>query len=396
MANPKLTARSTDPLRAIENIGDLDLVILADGDPISLRANRTRTVEFLGSCRRSMKDDGVLIMRVGVGDTYLGGFAGDLLATLASTLKEVFPRVTAIPGEQVLLVAGVSEDPLDTSDHSLMTRRLDRPEIGDQLHPALLTVLLDDDRRTALVSFIDNADMPPNTLRQPRAVPIAARLHESRSGPALVSSLAEIGHQLPVIFGSTAAVAVVSLIALAFAGGAATRATAAAAVIGFTSMGWWMLLVATWQATRGSVYAEVGALTGVFMAGVAAGSWASHRSDRQVRVVPWILGAGTALSLLLATGLAAHAPLGLVPVSTRHRRHPHRRRLSRSRRTREPNLLPSRRRDRLRRRRDRRRRRGAPHRHHRHPIDRDDGDRDRVGGVGVGGDSGGRADGVRG
>jgi len=314
MANPKLTARSTDPLRAIGNTGDLDLIILADGDPISLRANRTRTVEFLRSCRRSMNDDGILLMRIGVGDTYLGGFAGELLATLASTLKEVFPRVTAIPGEQVLLVAGVSEDPLDTSDHSLMTRRLDRPEIGDQLHPALLTVLLDEDRRTALVSFIDDADMPPNTLRHPRAVPIATRLHESRSQPMLASSLAEIGHRLPVIFGIFTAVAVACLVTLAFAGGMAIRATAAAAVIGFTSMGWWMLLMASWQATRGSIYAEVGALTGVFMAGVAAGGWASLRSSRPARVVPWIIGAGAALSILLATGLSDRVPLALVPV----------------------------------------------------------------------------------
>jgi hypothetical protein len=129
----------------------------------------------------------------------------------------------------------------------------------------------------------------------------------------LVSSLAELGDRLPMIFGAIAAVAAACLIALAFTGGA-IRATAAASVIGFTSMGWWMLLLATWQATRGSVYAEVGALTGVFMAGVAAGAWASHRSGRPARVVPWIIGAGAGLSLVLATGLSDRAPLASVPV----------------------------------------------------------------------------------
>jgi len=313
MANPKLTARSTDPLRAIENTGDLDLVILADGDPISLRANRTRTVEFLRSCRRALNDDGILVMRVGVGDTYLGGFAGELLATLASTVREVFPEVTAIPGESVLLVAGASETRLDTSLASLFARRLDRPEIGDQLHPALLTVLLDEDRRTTLASFINDVDREPNTLRYPRAVPIATRLHESRSHPVLGSSLAAIGNQLPTILGAIAAAAAVCLVTLAFAGGMAVRATATAAVVGFTSMGWWMLLMTTWQATRGSVYAEVGALTGVFMAGVAVGGWVSHRSRRQVQVLPWIVGIGAGLSMILATGFSDLAPLPLVP-----------------------------------------------------------------------------------
>jgi spermidine synthase len=314
MSNPKVTARSTDPLRAIGSTGDLDLVILADGDPISLRANRTRTVEFLQSCRRAMTKDGVLIMRVGVGDTYLGGVAGDLLATLTSTLKEVFPQVTAIPGEAVLLVASVSEAPLDTSIETLVSRRLDRPEIGDQLHPALLTVLLDQDRHTDLAAFIDTADPAPNTLRHPRAVPIAARLHESRSQPVLVSSLAGLGDRLPKMIGAAAAVVTICLIILALAGGGAIRATAAASVIGFTSMGWWMLLMATWQATRGSVYAEVGALTGVFMAGVAVGGWASHRSGRQAQLVPWVFGAGAGLSLALASGLSDRVPLAFVPV----------------------------------------------------------------------------------
>jgi len=314
LSNPMVTTRSTDPLRAIRNTGNLDLVILADSDPISLRSNRTRTVEFLRSCRRALNDDGILLMRVGVGDTYLGGAAGDLVATLASTLREVFPEVTAIPGESVLLVAGVSETRLDTSLASLFARRLDRPEIGDQLHPALLTVLLDEDRRATLASFINIVDRKPNTLRYPRAVPIATRLHESRPRPVSLSNLAEIGHRIPTILGAVAAATVVCLIALALTGGTAIRATAAASVIGFASMGWWMVLMATWQATRGSVYAEVGALTGIFMAGVAAGSWASHRSDRPVRVVPWIIGAGAGLSLVLASGLSASAPLVLVPV----------------------------------------------------------------------------------
>jgi hypothetical protein len=305
---------STDPLRAISNTGDLDLVILADGDPISLRANRTRTVEFLRSCRRALNDDGVLIMRVGVGDTYLGGVAGELLATLASTLREVFPEVTAIPGEAVLLVAGVRKGGLDTSLKTLYSRRLDRPEIGDQLHPALLAVLLDDDRRTALSSFLEEAERDPNTLQHPRAVPISARLHESRLRPPMVSTLAELGDRLPKVFGASAAAAAVCLIALGLAGGATVRATAAASVIGFTSMGWWMLLMATWQATRGSVYAEVGVLTGVFMAGVAAGAWASLQSGRQTRIIPWIIAAGAALSMTLATGLSDRAPLALVPV----------------------------------------------------------------------------------
>ena len=68
----------SDPLRAMAGSGPWDLVILRDADPTSLRRNRTRTFEFLRSCRAEMNPDGVLVMRVGVSDTYLGGGGGQV------------------------------------------------------------------------------------------------------------------------------------------------------------------------------------------------------------------------------------------------------------------------------------------------------------------------------
>jgi hypothetical protein len=78
-------------------------------------------------------------------------------------------------------------------------------------------------------------------------------------------------------------------------------------------MGWWLLLVASWQATLGSVYAEVGALTAAFMGGLACGSLAATRWRHPARRLPVVLAVGAGLSLLIATDVPMQLPVVLVP-----------------------------------------------------------------------------------
>jgi hypothetical protein len=86
-----------------------------------------------------------------------------------------------------------------------------------------------------------------------------------------------------------------------------------AAAVGFCSMGWWLLLLATWQATHGSVYSEIGVLTAIFMAGLAGGAGLACRWSRPVHRLPLTLVAGAVLSLLIAGGVAIRFPLAVVP-----------------------------------------------------------------------------------
>jgi len=311
--DPKIATRTADPVRVLADLRDLDLVLLTDADPTTLRANRTRTLEFLRRCRAAMSDHGVLVMEVGVSDTYLGGIAGELVATLASTLRLVFPRVTALPGERILLIAGAERADVDLSLETLNQRRLDRPEIGDQLHPALLPLLIDDDRRVELADFVERVERPPDTIRHPRAVHLASRLHEARSRLSIPPLLSTIEDRVPAALGSLYAIVVAAMLAAALCRRAGVRAAAAASAVGLVSLGWWLILLATWQATRGSVYAEVGALTGAFMAGVALGGRLGLRLVDPPKALPWLLAAGSGVSFLLASSLAIRAPMLSVP-----------------------------------------------------------------------------------
>lgn len=306
--------RPTDPIRAVDRESNLDLIILADGDPTTLRANRTRTLEFFRRCRTSMADDGVLVLEVGVNDTYLGGDGGRLLAMFATTLREVFPQIATLPGERVLLVAAGADVELDTSFVALEKRLNERPDVGESLHPVFLELLLDPARQPILAAFLDTVASDLNTSGHPRAVSLAVGLHEARSRSGWSRVIADLEPRGSLILLWILVGTVTIFLTLTVTTSTPVRATIAAWAIGFVSMGWWLLLLASWQTTQGSVYAEIGFLTAAFMAGVAAGGWLGLRTPSPARSLPWIIISGVGLSLILSSGPTPWAPTLTIPV----------------------------------------------------------------------------------
>ena len=310
LSMPQVQAVASDPLRTISRSAAWDLVILRDSDPTTLRRNRTRTLEFLRRCRAHMNPAGILVLRVDVPDTYLGGVGGQLASVLAATVHEVFPRTKAIPGERILLVAGGPEADLDLDPRILAKRLAARGLEGSELIPEMIPLLLDPARAHPLEDQLADGGAV-NTIRHPRAVLLAAGLHEGRSRPTLlrlVLALERIG-----AWPLAAALAVGVLALLAITVRKKSPGASIAAVIGFSSMGWWLLLVAAWQATRGSVYSEIGALTAAFMGGLAAGAAVACRWSNPARRLPTILAAGCVISMLIAAGIAIMIPLAAVP-----------------------------------------------------------------------------------
>jgi predicted membrane-bound spermidine synthase len=301
LADPRVSLVGSDPLRAVRRAGPWDLIVLFDGDPTTLRHDRTRTVEFFRTCARVLNTDGVLVVRVGVGDTYLGGAGGRLLAVTAATLREAFGQVLALPGEEVLLVAG-REGARLSADPSLLAERLrGRGVVDPEFGPEMIPLLVDPGRAATLEAFLASHPAPGNRARHPRVVLLAAALHEARGSPPLLAAARalEAGSTGPLLLCLTVVLAV--LLVRGMRG--ASLGVEAAAVVGFASMAWWLLLLAGWQATMGSVYAEVGALSAAFMAGLVGGSAAARRwSSSGPRYLACVLAAGAGISLLIAAG----------------------------------------------------------------------------------------------
>jgi hypothetical protein len=291
--------RVGEPLQVVKQMGPWDLVILADADPSTLRQHRTRSLEMMQACAAALAPGGVLAMRVGVSDTYLGGTGGRLLAVLFATLRGAFPAVRAIGGEEVWLLAAADAAALDVTPE-LLASRWEMRQLEDPVFRAeMIEMLMEPERTATLEAFLAGPAVAPTTTRYPRAVLLAAAREEGRAEGALGRLLTR-----------AETVLVWPLLALVtlwggwlVVGGLRRRVSrmGVAAAVGFCSMGWWLLLMAAWQGTRGSVYAEVGALGAVFMGGLAAASYLLERKPA-VRWLPAVLGGGIMVSLAIAVG----------------------------------------------------------------------------------------------
>lgn len=306
LADPRVSVLGEDPVRAVARTEPVDLLLLLDGDPTTLRHHRTRSREFLRACAERLAPGGILVMRSAVSDTYLAGPGGELLATLVATLKAALPQVAGVPGEGVMLVAGSgASSPVPACEE--IAGRWRRRGGGDaRFDPIILSARLDPQRVAALTDFVAAADASPSTALHPRAVLLAALHAEGRSGSRVAAAAAAVLRAPGWWALAVVALGAILLVSWALARGA--PAPLLAGCVGLCSMGWWMLLLGVWQAAEGSVYAEVGVLSGMFMAGVVGGA----------RLVGWrgaprcwlaaALAGGVGVSVAIASGMALAWP----------------------------------------------------------------------------------------
>jgi predicted membrane-bound spermidine synthase len=313
-ADERVSVRAGDAVRVVRSDERWDLIVLDDADPTTVRRNRTRTVEFFRACRAALEPGGVVVVRVGVGDTYLGGGGGRLLAVLAASLHRAFPIVLGVPGDEVLLVAGLGEAGL-TLDPVVLQRRYAQRGVHDpDFSPEVIPLLVDPSRVAPLAAFLRASVAPADTAAHPRAVLIAAALHEARGSPPLLPAARALEKIGGVCLWAATLVAAVFLLARGAA--RARMGMEVGAIVGLASMAWWLLLLAAWQASRGAVYTEVGALSAVLMVGLATGAWwARGRTTVPHRRLAFVFVVGAALSGAVAGGAALAWPrTAIVPM----------------------------------------------------------------------------------
>ncbi len=312
--DPRVDLRFMDPLRALHGLKDLDLIILLDGPPATLRANRSRTREFFELCRSSLAPDGLLVVDGGARGNYLGGAAGRLLAIQFTTLSAVFEKLTAIAGDPVYFVAGNNNADLDLSPKRLEQRWSKRTQSGNDTLGVLLPTLLDPGRSLQLTSDLMASPVrSPNTISRPSAVLPAATFSEARGFHPLLQGMSLLTDDLRWVAAIPLVIAAVWILLTPFVGPPTRIRTAPATVLGFVSMSWWLLLMAAWQGSRGSVYSEVGLLTALFMTGLAAGAAATMKAPNAF-VLPKLFVAGAFISAIIAAQVTQLWPEAVIPL----------------------------------------------------------------------------------
>jgi spermidine synthase len=304
---------------------------------VTLLRARLGTVEFFRQVAGRLEPDGVLVTQVRTAPSVLTGDTATLAGSLFGALREAFPVVRATPGPDTLLVAGSRPDAV-TLDPRILARRWNaRGLVADSFAAPLLPVLLPPDRVAALETALVDASATVAPSRDDRPASFAhalARRQQTTAGGGgrLVGALSRLPAR-----GLVPLALLPSLVVLArlWAGRVpvdlrtASAASHAVAVTGAAGMGVSLLILLSFQARVGVLYGALGALTAIFMLGLALGASLAQGTVRArdpgdavplrlalaaalfyAVTLPWTLDAAARVSpSSLPAALAAHGAL---------------------------------------------------------------------------------------
>ena len=286
-SDPRVHLHLADGRRFLtETNGNFDVIVVDVPDPQTAQLNRFYTVEFFRLARAHLQPQGLLAIELRSSEETISPDLAEFLRSIRRTLGEVFPYQAAIPGG-IIHFFGAMQPNVLTSDPlvlvaRLRSRRLATHYVREYFIPYRM---MPDRMEQVATDLAPTATTPVNRDFAPVAYEFDVVLWSAqfRSGYAAWFRAAE-----HVKFGQVAgALAIVLLTGvglLAFLPGREWRQKASAgacvAATGFTLMALQIFLLLGFQAVYGYVYAELAILIGLFMAGIAMGSWlAMHRNN---------------------------------------------------------------------------------------------------------------------
>jgi spermidine synthase len=321
LRDPRVRVVHDDPRRFVGRGrgGRFDLVLLLGGEPVTLLRARLATVEFLRALAARLQPEGAIVVSVRTAPLALAGETGALAGSLVRTLQEALPVVRATPGPDALLVAGRDPAAVTLDPAVLASRWGERGVVSASFDPAMLPGLLAPERVASSEAALLEAAARAETSRDDRPVSFLhalARRQQTTAGSwgRLVAAASRLSPPVLVVLAFLPSLLVVAR-RHAMAGTAPRRAKVAAshavAVVGAAGMGWWLLLLFSFQTHAGALYGWLGALTATFMLGLAVGATLAPRAaiaegQRDEANLP---GAVRALRLSLGAALVFAATL---------------------------------------------------------------------------------------
>ncbi len=279
LASPKVKVLHVDGRHFVKTTRErYDMVISYVPDPSTAMLNRLYTKEFFADAKRTLNESGVFVTSVTSAANYIGEEVGDYAGSVYETLKKSFAHVVAAPGDVNTFFC--SDYPgVVTDDPQLMARRYEDRRIQPEKYKEMYELMLMPPERTkelpaklaARAPGVTNSDFRPVTyffnlilwgrFSGSKAVALLAHLKKLRASHLL----AAIGLLL-----------VLRLVyrAVRRRGRRSQWRTDILLAIGTTgmaAMGLEVILLLAFQSIYGYVYAKIGMVVAMFMAGLALG-----------------------------------------------------------------------------------------------------------------------------
>jgi spermidine synthase len=242
-----------------------DVVIVNVPDPANAQLNRFYTTEFFSAVREHLAPGGLLALQLRSSEDYVSPELAAFLRCVNRSLKVVFPRVAVIPGESLHLFAAADPGALTEDPRLLIARLKDRNLQTQYVREYFIPFRMMPDRMEQIHALLEpTADTPINRDFHPAAYYFNGILWSAQFGHGYARLLEDAER---ISFSKVLAVAIVPSIALLLFFVWCVVAS------GYTLMTLEILLLLSFQAVFGFLYRELALLIGMFMAGIAAGSW---------------------------------------------------------------------------------------------------------------------------
>lgn len=308
LQDPRVTLRYGDGRRTLAS-GTWDAILVSLPPPSTLQLNRYYSAEFFRAARAHLRPGGVLIFSL-PGSTILeGGEDVERNGAVFRALAGTFPEVMLAASDGIYFLTAdrpLCADPLEMGNH-LLRAGVQTPEVDQYFFYSLL------DRDTAAMLAAQYA-----RVRQPNRdlAPVACQQElllwgrAERGGAAVaLRAMAQWPAWLLGVLMLGVTVIGAGMAALPGRRGLARRwrMLFAVAVVGCAGMTLNVLVLLLAQVTLGALYALLGALMAMGMAGIAAGAWLAERVRGRL-ALPLLLGVALALLLPALAGPASAWP----------------------------------------------------------------------------------------
>lgn len=282
--------------------GSYDAVILNLPEPATAQVNRYYTSEFFAAVRKKLTPGGVFSFIVPSAENYISDSRRQFLSCLASTLRAVFPKVLAVPGDNCVFLA--SESPLsvdpDRLSAAIVRLGLKNRFVSPEMLPARLNPL----RVDYLAAKISGQTARINRDLVPASYYFYSILWAAQFR-GFESRLLQAAVRVPAgwLLDAPLAAFALGLAFLAFRRrSSAARFLVPLAVMGFTSIAVELVVFIAFQANFGYVYGKIPLLLASFMAGLVLGSFLGRRRKRPGRSDLAAVQGALALALVMTLG----------------------------------------------------------------------------------------------
>jgi len=275
-----------------------DIIILAPGAPDNYKSARLMTEKFLASAYIYLKPDGILYYMSDYDtDRYISTEKASVLSSIYNTFDRVYPNVQMWPGEMTLFFG--SKEPLTGSFDTLMSNisRLGyEPKFVNEI---FLWDRLDSMKISRLNNAIDTT-VNTNTIKDPTLVYKQAvfRSMQNELDKRLVTALFKDNMWVVII---PAGILIFWIIGITGEHRYRRYGLFLYFTAGVVSLSLELITFYLYQSSAGSLYTEMAILIGVFMLGLALGTYYSYRLGKENLEFPAVLLLLTAAILFFVT-----------------------------------------------------------------------------------------------